>query len=119
VSNEAAIKSLTIYKTQEWIGFVKFIYRDAKKKEYETKLPFDPALLKHYQARKYEATGNAYLQGFAVALLHGRVAWLSFTWSDGSALSEGNLTEKCTRFKADIEKGERPFRMFGSVVLGK
>lgn len=109
------IKAFIVYKTQDFIGFVKFFYENSQKKRYESKIPFETSVLRKYESKKYVAKGQAYLKEFKVFLTGDIITGISFTWSDNEVVSEGYELENSTKFIADIQAEERPISMFGSV----
>lgn len=97
------IKSLIIYKSADYISFIKFFYENSQKKRYESKIPFDSSLLRKLESKKYTAKGNSYLKSFKICLTSDRVTKVEFIWSDGEAVVEGWETEGSIKFNADID----------------
>ena len=109
------IKSFIVYKTADYISFIKFFYENSQKKRYESKIPFDSSLLRKLESKKYTAKGSAYLKSFKLSLTSDRVTKVEFIWSDGETAVEGWETDGSTKFNSDIDPQERPISMFGTL----
>jgi hypothetical protein len=84
--NHVYIKSASIYKSPNFIGFVKFFYEDTNNMKYETNVPFDSTLLNNYSCKECRAKDKAYLHSFIVILTNNIITGLSLIWSDGESV---------------------------------
>lgn len=80
---------MVIYKSQDFLGPLKFIYENSFFKKFESKLPIDSQALKKLEFKKYTGRDGAFLKSFKVILTNDIITKIVFRWSDNELVMEG------------------------------